>query len=55
MVVLNNGDILCLFETGKLLPYAGISTTIIKQILLIGCDIGNINGKQQNYLSIFSK
>ena len=34
MVVLNNGDILCLFETGKLLPYAGISTTIIKQIMI---------------------
>lgn len=31
IVVLNNGDILCLFETGRILPYAGISTTIIKQ------------------------
>ena len=31
IVALNNGNILCLFETGKLLPYAGISTTIIKQ------------------------
>lgn len=31
IVVLNNGDILCLFETGKLLPYSGIKSIIIKQ------------------------
>jgi sialidase-1 len=31
LVVLKNGDIFCLFETGKILPYGGISTTIIKQ------------------------
>jgi len=34
IVVLNNGDILCLFETGKILPYAGIYTTIIKQAVI---------------------
>jgi sialidase-1 len=34
IVVLSNGDILCLFETGKVLPYAGISTTIIKQSVI---------------------
>lgn len=31
MAVLTNGDLLCLFETGKLLPYGGVVSTIIKQ------------------------
>lgn len=34
IVLLNNGNILCLFETGKFLPYSGISSTIIKQALI---------------------
>jgi sialidase-1 len=35
IVELNNGDILCLFEKGKILPYGGISTTIIKQSVIV--------------------
>jgi sialidase-1 len=31
IVVLNNGDVLCLFETGKILPYRRISLSIIKK------------------------
>ncbi len=38
MVILNNGDILCIFETGKILPYAGISATIIKQTVIVELD-----------------
>ena len=30
IVVLNNGDILCLFETGRILPYSGIKSIIMK-------------------------
>ena len=30
IVVLNNGDILCLFETGTVLPYSGIKSIIMK-------------------------
>ncbi len=29
MVVLNNGNIFCLFETGKILPYSGIAMKVI--------------------------
>ncbi len=31
MIVLDNGNILCLFESGKILPYGGISVITIKQ------------------------
>jgi sialidase-1 len=34
LVALPNGDLLCLFETGKILPYSGIYTAIIAQKLL---------------------
>ncbi|MCS6933635.1 MAG: glycoside hydrolase [Chitinophagales bacterium] len=34
MVVLSNGDILCLFETGKILPYAGIVSAIIQSSVI---------------------
>jgi sialidase-1 len=34
IVVLNNGDVFCLFESGILLPYAGISTKIIKEKII---------------------
>ncbi len=35
LVALPNGDILCLYETGKILPYSGIYTAIIAQKLLL--------------------
>ena len=35
LVALNNGDVLCLFETGKLWPYAGISFKIIHRDRII--------------------
>jgi sialidase-1 len=34
MVVLNNGDVLCLYETGKILPYSGIALKIINKKLI---------------------
>jgi sialidase-1 len=36
LVVLGNGDVLCLFETGKILPYGGIQTTIIQRADIVG-------------------
>ncbi len=35
MVTLPNGDVLCLFETGKLLPYGGIALTVIAKEKII--------------------
>ena len=35
LVVLPTGDVLCLFETGKILPYARIAATIIKQSAIV--------------------
>ncbi len=34
MAVLNNGDVLCLFETGKVLPYSGIAVKIISREMI---------------------
>lgn len=34
MVVLGNGNVLCVFETGKILPYGGIATQIISKEMI---------------------
>ncbi len=35
IVVLGNGDVLCLFETGRILPYSGIKSIIIPQKMIV--------------------
>ena len=34
MVIIGNGDVLCIFETGKILPYGGIATKIISKEII---------------------
>ncbi|MFN8322984.1 MAG: sialidase family protein [Chitinophagales bacterium] len=37
LVVLADGDVLCLYETGKVLPYSGIALTFVKRESISNC------------------